>query len=501
MTLLLKKLKEISFAVLPITILVLILNFTIVPIEFEMLARFLLGALLVVLGLGIFLFGAHIGVSPLGTLIGESIAKTNKIYAVAALGFLMGFLITIAEPDLQILAGQVNQASGGIVSAGLVLIVVSIGVGIMVAIGLLRILFGTPLNRIFTITYLVIFFLGLKASAEFLAISVDASGATTGAMTTPFILALGYGVSRLKGGEKTEEDSFGLVGQASAGPIFAIMLMSIVKRLSHIQGEVEPFLGHSGILAPYAEVFPVILKESFLTLFPLVILFIVFDLTKFKLNKKSRNSIFKGLLYTFLGLTLFLVGVNAGFMEVGRVMGEGIAHYHGCLLPVLGFFLGMVVVLAEPAVYVLTEQVEEVTAGHIKRKLILVVLSLGIAIAVSLSMLRILFSAVKLWHFLLPGFALAAFLSYRVPPIFVGIAYDSGGVASGPMTATFVLAFAQGAANAVPSANVLVDGFGVIAMVAMTPLVAVQILGMVFKAKEKKQRLLAERELLQRRDI
>ncbi len=478
MDILLRQLKEVSLSVLPITVLVIILNFTIVPVENEMLIRFIIGAILVIIGLGIFLFGAQLGVLPIGNLMGETVAKTNKAYWVGILGFILGFLITIAEPDLQILAHQVNLASGGIVPYGLILIVVSIGVGIMVGVGLLRIIYGTPLNKVFTFVYAIIFLLGLKASEEFLAISVDASGATTGAMTTPFILALGYGVSRLKGGKTEEEDSFGMVGLASGGPIFAVMIMSIVKGLTDIQGEAEAFVPNVGILTPYLRAFPQFLKESILTLLPLLVLFIIFNRVKFKLSKRSKNSILKGLLYTFIGLTLFLVGVNAGFMEVGRVMGEGIAKFHPLLLPVIGFLLGMVVVLAEPAVYVLTEQVEEV---------ILVALSAGIAIAVSMSMLRIMIPSLKLWHFLLPGFALGVLLAYKVPPIFVGIAFDSGGVASGPMTATFVLAFAQGAANAIPTANVLIDGFGVIAMVAMTPLVAIQVLGLLFKIKSKKE--------------
>ena len=287
----------------------------------------------------------------------------------------------------------------------------------------------------------------------------------------------------MKGGKTSEEDSFGMVGLASAGPIFAVMAMSIISGLKDIAGTAEAFVPNTGILQPYFHAFPKFLKESLLTLFPLFVLFMVFDKAKFKLNKKHKHAVLKGLLYTFIGLTLFLVGVNAGFMEVGRVMGQGIAKDYFWLLPVIGFFLGMVVVLAEPAVYVLTEQVEDVTAGHIKKKAILATLSIGIAFAVVFSMMRIMIPSLKLWHFLLPGFAFAAFLSYRVPPIFVGIAYDSGGVASGPMTATFVLAFAQGAANAIPTANVMVDGFGVIAMVAMMPLVAIQILGLIYKMK------------------
>ncbi|SDX38562.1 DUF1538 domain-containing protein [Tepidimicrobium xylanilyticum] len=488
MNLLLNKFKEVAIAVVPISILVIILSLTVVPIELDMFIRFLIGATTVILGLGIFLFGAEIGITPIGNLMGENLARSNRVLIVGILGFLLGFMITIAEPDLQILAYQVRDASGGILSAYSILIVVSVGVGIMVAVGLLRIIFEVPLNKTYTMAYFIIFILGVMVSEEFLAISVDASGATTGAMTTPFILALGLGVSQLKGGKTEEEDSFGLVGMASTGPILAIMLMSVISGLTDIQGQAEAFVPHAGILYPYIEAFSELAKESIKTLLPITVIFLIFNANKFKLNRASRNRILKGLLYTYIGLVLFLVGVNAGFMEVGRVMGYGIASLgKPWLLPCIGFLLGLVVVLAEPAVHVLTEQVEDVTGGYIKKKAILATLSLGIGFAVSMSMMRIMFPGLKLWHFLLPGFAIAIIISYIVPPIFVGIAFDSGGVASGPMTATFVLAFAQGAADAIPTANVLIDGFGVIAMVAMTPLVAIQMLGFLFKIKAKKR--------------
>lgn len=484
MNVLANKLKEVSSSVLPISLIVIILHLTVAPISTPMLIRFLLGTLWVILGLGIFLFGAELAITPIGNLMGEHIAKTNKVWWVAALGFILGFFINIAEPDLQIVAKEVSVASGGLLSSILILVVVSIGVGIMVAIGLVRIIYGTKLNRIFTLVYLFIFFLALNSSAEFLAISVDASGATTGAMTTPFILALGYGVSQLKGGKTSEEDSFGMVGLASSGPIFAILAMSIIKKLTHIDGVSDPVVAKAGILQPFIDVLPSHLLGSLLSLIPLTILFVVFNTIFFKLAKRNRSNIFKGLTWSFLGLTIFLIGVNAGFMDVGRFLGENIALTHRWLLPIIGFLVGMVVVLAEPAVYVLTKQVEDVTAGHIKRKVILVTLSIGIAFAVALALIRIMVPSLQLWHFLLPGFFVAAILSYFVPPIFVGIAYDSGGVASGPMTATFVLAFAQGAASSIPTANVMVDGFGVIAMVAMTPLVAIQVLGLIFQLKE-----------------
>lgn len=488
MNLLLEKFKEVAASVLPISILVIILNFTLVPVEADMFIRFLIGSVMVIIGLGIFLFGADIGITSIGNLMGEEIAKTNKVYIVATLGFILGFFITIAEPDLQILANEVSSASGGSIPAPLILVVVSIGVGIMVAVGLLRIIYEKPLNKMYTIVYFIIFILGIWVSEEFLAISVDASGATTGAMTTPFILALGLGVSQLKGGKTSEEDSFGLVGAASAGPILAVMLLNIIAGADRFSGKAEVFRAHSGILGPYIEEFSIMIKEGAIPLIPLLVIYLAFDLIKFKLNVNRRSRIFKGLIYTYIGLVLFLVGVNAGFMEVGRAMGYGLAMLeHNWLVPVVGFLMGMMVVLAEPAVHVLTKQIEDVTAGHIPRKLILFALSTGIALAVCMSLLRIMIPELKLWHFLLPGFAIAVILSHIVPPIFVGIAFDAGGVASGPMTATFVLAFAQGAASAIPTADVLVDGFGVIAMVAMMPLVTLQLLGLMFKMKARKE--------------
>jgi len=488
LNLLLEKFKEVAASVLPISILVIILNFTLVPVEADMFIRFLIGSVMVIIGLGIFLFGADIGITSIGNLMGEEIAKTNKVYIVATLGFILGFFITIAEPDLQILANEVSSASGGSIPAPLILVVVSIGVGIMVAVGLLRIIYEKPLNKMYTIVYFIIFILGIWVSEEFLAISVDASGATTGAMTTPFILALGLGVSQLKGGKTSEEDSFGLVGAASAGPILAVMLLNIIAGADRFSGKAEVFRAHSGILGPYIEEFSIMIKEGAIPLIPLLVIYLAFDLIKFKLNVNRRSRIFKGLIYTYIGLVLFLVGVNAGFMEVGRAMGYGLAMLeHNWLVPVVGFLMGMMVVLAEPAVHVLTKQIEDVTAGHIPRKLILFALSTGIALAVCMSLLRIMIPELKLWHFLLPGFAIAIILSHIVPPIFVGIAFDAGGVASGPMTATFVLAFAQGAASAIPTADVLVDGFGVIAMVAMMPLVTLQLLGLMFKMKARKE--------------
>lgn len=484
MDILLDKFKEVAGSVLPIVAIVLLLHFTIAPLALDVLFRFIIGAIFVIIGLGIFLFGAEIGITPIGSLLGKTIAKTNKTIVVIVLGFVLGFLITVAEPDLAILANQIFSASGGALAPSFIITIVSIGVGIMVVVGLLRILFNGSLNRFFIGFYGLLFILAFFVSEEFLAISVDASGATTGAMTTPFILALGYGVSQLKGGKTAEEDSFGLVGLASIGPILMIMLMSIILNFTEIQGDAVAVIPTVGILKPFLAMLPHEFQAVTITLIPLTIVYLLFNHFGFQLKRRRHHQILRGLGYTLVGLTLFLTGVNAGFMEVGRIMGETLARdVSGLVLVLVGFGIGTVVVLAEPAVYVLTEQIEDVTAGGIPKRIILITLSIAIALAVSLSMIRILIPAIKLWHFLLPGFGLALYLSRKVPPIFVGVGFDAGGVASGPMTATFVLAFAQGVATVIPTANVMVDGFGIIAMIAMMPIVAVQILGVIYKKK------------------
>lgn len=488
MNVLISKFKEVSLSVLPITILVLIFNFTIAPIQIHLIWRFLIGAALIIAGLSIFLFGADLGIGPVGALMGSSLAKSKKIWIIVIFGFILGFLVTIAEPDLQILAGQVNDVTSGVISKTSILVVVSVGVGILFVLGLIRGFINIPLSKLFTILYGIVLLLAIFSPPEFLGIAVDASGATTGAMAVPFMLALGLGAASVKGGKHSEEDSFGMVGIASVGPILGVLAMSIFSKTESLTGSLAyNHLDSKSVISPFLQKLPHVVAEVIIALLPIIIIFLLFQILVFKLSKKKLTKILKGLLYTFIGLVLFLTGVNAGFMEAGSAIGYKIAslEYNWIIIPI-GFVLGLVVILAEPAVYVLTKQVEEVTSGHIRRNLILISLSIGVAFAVALSMLRIMIPGIKLWHYLLPGFLASVIMSYFVPEIFVGIAFDSGGVASGPMTATFILAFAQGAAEAIEGANVLVDAFGVISLVAMTPLIAMQLLGLIYKRKDAK---------------
>jgi len=484
-----EKFKEVILAVLPVTIIVLILNATITPLETHLLIRFLIGAAVIIVGLSIFLLGVDIGITPIGNLMGSTLTKSNKLWIIGLASLLLGFFISVAEPDLHILAGQVEAATSGATLKFEIVIIVSVGIAALMSFGLLRIVYNIPLYKILTVIYLIIFVFSLFTSSEFLAIAFDASGATTGALTVPFMLALALGVSSLKKNVKdSEKDSFGLVGITSTGAILAVLVMSIITKSDKITGRVESeMLDTNSILAPFFQKLPTIAVESFFALLPLLLIFIIFQFISFKLSKRAFHKILKGVLYTFIGLVLFLLGVNAGFMEVGSVVGHGVASLgNQWILVLIGFILGLVVILAEPAVYVLTEQIENVTSGYIKRSAVMISLSIGVAFAVALSMLRIVVPEIQLWHYLLPGYIISIIMTYIVPKLFVGIAFDSGGVASGPMTATFILAFAQGAAEAIEGADVLVDGFGVIAMVALTPLITLQILGFIFKVKSVK---------------
>lgn len=489
MSVVFQKLKEAALSVLPIVLLVVILNYTVSPLEFGQLIRFLIGAMLIILGLSIFLLGVELSVDQIGRHMGSTIAKSNKVWIVVVAGILLGFFISVAEPDLQILAGQVDAVTAGFVSKLSIVVIVSIGIALLLSLGLVRIVYNFTLHKLLTGLYGVIFILAIFTSPEFMSISFDASGATTGALTVPFILALALGVSALKkDSQASEKDSFGLVAITSTGAIISVMILSIISKLDKISGSLMPGKYDSNsIFLPFVYKLPNIAFEIVLALLPILVLFLIFQKTSFKLSKNEKTRILMGLVYSFIGLVLLLTGVSAGFMEIGSIVGYKIAALDNkALLIGIGFIMGFLTILAEPAVFVLTNQIENVTSGYVKRKTVLAALSIGVGVSVALSMVRILIPELKLWHYLLPGYIIAITLSYLVPKLFVGIAFDSGGVASGPMTATFILAFAQGAAHQIEGADVLLDGFGIISMVALTPLITLQILGLIYKVKSRK---------------
>ena len=507
-----QKFKETLTSVLPIMVIVLIAGTTFAPLGKTVIARFLSGGVLMILGLTVFLLGVDIGILPTGQRCGAALTSKRNLPLLLSVAFVIGFMVTIAEPDVQVLANQIRDVSQS-VNKWLLILMIAVGVGFFVMLGLLRTILAFPLRLVLIFSYLILFILAFLSPAEFQGVAFDAGGATTGPMTVPFILALGVGVSSVRtSGKSTKEDgSFGLTGISSVGPIMAVCIYGILQRL-FTKGanpstavttasaiNVDEILLSSSTKLPLSERFfglgvflsnaPEILREVSLALLPLVIMFAVFQITLLKMPRTQVKRMIMGLVYSFIGLFFFLNGVNGGFMPAGKMLGE-ILGLHAVenggiwifLLVLISLIFGAIVVSAEPAVWVLTEQVEEASGGNIKRKIMLATLSLGVALSVGLSILRVLFGF-SLWYILIPGYSIALLLTFFCPPLFTGIAFDSGGVASGPMTSTFILSFTLGAAGSVSGSSVM-DAFGVIALVAMTPLIAIQILGIIYSRKK-----------------
>ena len=475
---LLEKLNEALKAVLPIMGIVLILSFTIAPLPSGILLLFLFGGILLILGMMFFNLGAELSMTPMGEKVGKKMAGSMHLGLVLFLCFLLGFIITISEPDLQVLAGQVPS----IPNLTLILAVAG-GVGLFLMIAALRMLFSMALAPLLIAFYLLVFTLAAFVPGEFLAVAFDSGGVTTGPMTVPFIMALGIGFSAVRSDKHAENDSFGLVALCSVGPILAVLILGLIFRTSdssYTAAIILEIQNSRDLWICFRDGFPVYIKEIALSLLPITLFFFLFQIFSLKLKKRTLKKIVIGILYTYIGLVLFMTGVNVGFMPAGNYLGQQIAGLscNWILIPI-GMVIGYFIVKAEPAVYVLMDQVEELTSGAISGQAMGMSLSLGVAASVGIAMLRVLTGISILW-FLIPGYTIALCLSFFVPKIFTAIAFDSGGVASGPMTATFLLPFAMGACDAL-GGNIVSDAFGIVAMVAMTPLITIQILGTIYR--------------------
>ena len=480
-----EKLLEALQAVLPIVAIVLVLCFTIAPVSPSILLCFLLGAVLIVVGIMFFTLGAEMSMTPMGERVGAVLTRSRKLPVILGVGFLLGFLITISEPDLQVLANQVPS-----IPNQTLIFSVAAGAGLFLTVAFLRMLLGVALPPLLVAFYGLVFVLAAFVPREFLAVAFDSGGVTTGPMTVPFIMALGVGVSAIRGDRHAADDSFGLVALCSVGPILAVLILGIAFRASdstyippvlpEVSDSVELWqLFHEGL--------PEYIKEIASSLLPIVVMFGVFQAVALRLDKRTLGRIAVGLAYTYVGLVLFLTGANVGFMPAGNYLGQVLTgqSYHWVIIPI-GMLIGYFIVKAEPAVYVLNKQVEEVTDGAISAQAMGMALSAGVSISVGLAMVRVLTGISILW-FLIPGYAVAIGISFVVPKLFTAIAFDAGGVASGPMTATFLLPLAQGACVAV-GGNIVTDAFGVVAMVAMTPLITVQLMGLAAQLKTGRRR-------------
>ncbi len=485
------KFREALGAVLPIIAIVLLLCFSVAPISTSVLLCFLMGAVLVMLGMMFFTLGAEMAMNPMGERVGAAMTKSRKLWIIVILSFLLGVIITISEPDLQVLAGQVPSIPNRVLIGA-----VAVGVGVFLVLALLRTFFGVSLRLLLLIFYALVFIMAFFVPVELRAVAFDSGGVTTGPMTVPFIMSLGVGVSAIRSDKQAANDSFGLVALCSVGPIISIMALSILYKpeggayalsaLPEVQDSVE-------LCAVFVKQFPAYIREMASSLLPIVLFFGAFQLVSLRLSRKKLIKIVMGLIYTYVGLVLFLTGANAGFMPAGSYLGNVLAGQNmSWIIVPIGAIIGYFIVKAEPAVYVLNRQVEELTDGAISSRSMGVCLSVGVSVSIALAMIRVL-TGVPILYLVIPGYVVALGLSFFVPDIFTAIAFDSGGVASGPMTATFLLPFAQGACMAV-GGNLVADAFGVVAMVAMTPLITIQVMGLIYRVKQSR-RVIPEAQL------
>ncbi len=477
-----EKIHESFSSVIPITLIVLALSTTVAPLPLETLMLFLTGAVLLVVGMGFFSLGADMAMMPIGQQAGEHLTRTKKLWLIVIACFAVGIVITMAEPDLQVLARQTPAVPDMVL-----ILTVAAGVGLFLVLAFLRILFRWRLSYLLLFFYAAVFLLAFFVPDSFLAVAFDSGGVTTGPITVPFIMALGLGLTSVRSDKGAEDDSFGLVALCSIGPILSVLILGFLYNpsgSSYTPLQIPAIGSTKELFLEFGRAFPDYAKEVVLALAPILFLFLLLQVFFLKLRRRQLIKILIGILYTFMGLTLFLAGVNVGFMPAGYSLGGEIAglSYRWILIP-LAMVVGYYIVKAEPAVLVLNKQVEGVTGGAISQRAMMTALSAGMAVSLGLSMTRVLTGLSALW-FLLPGYGLALGLSFVTPHIFTAIAFDSGGVASGPMTATFLLPFAMGACDAV-GGNILTDAFGIVAIVAMTPLITIQLLGLLYRLKTR----------------
>ena len=477
-----EKINEAFSSVLPITLIVLLLS-VLLSMSIDIIVMFLMGAVLLIVGVGLFSLGVEMSTLPMGEGIGVEFSKSKKLWLIVALCFFLGFAITVAEPDLQVLARQVNSIDSLALIAS-----VAAGVGIFLAIAVLRIMFKIKLSYLLLGFYSILFLISFFTPVNFISVAFDSGGVTTGPITVPFILALGFGVASSRSGKDSNDDSFGLVALCSIGPVLAVLALGFIYN-PH-EADYSPVVlpeiqTTSDVVREFAMHLPGFLREILLAMAPIAVFFIGMQIVTRRYKKRQLARMSMGFVYTMLGLVLFLTGVNVGFIPAGNIIGSLVAasSFEWLLIPI-GMLVGYFIVAAEPAVHVLNRQVEDVTGGTISRNAINTALSIGVAVSLALAMIRVL-TGISIFWMLAPGYLISLGLTFFVPKMFTGIAFDSGGVVSGPMTTTFLLPFAMGACEAL-GGNVLTDAFGIVAMVAMTPLITIQTVGLMYKIKLKK---------------
>ncbi len=486
-----EKLKESLSSVLPIALIVFLLCLFFVPVSSGLVLSFVIGTVMIIVGMGLFTLGADLSMTQIGNHIGAKMTTTRKLWLILLLSLVLGVAITVAEPDLQVLAAYVPDIDTAVLIAA-----VSIGVGLFLMVSMLRILFGIPLKWLLLFFYGIVFVLVFLSEPGFLSVAFDSGGVTTGPMTVPFIMAMGVGVASIRSDERAKADSFGLIALCSIGPILAVLILGFIYHSDTAAASalaVNEFAMSVELGAGYLLALPDYLMEVAVALLPIFVFFMLFQMISLKLKKRPLRKILLGIVFTYTGLVLFLAGVNVGFSPLGYVLGGALVAIDlKWLIVPLAVVMGWFIINAEPAVHVLNKQVAELSAGAISEKVMGRTLSIAVAAAMGFAMARVLTGTSVLW-FMLVGYAIALILAFVAPPTFTAIAFDAGGVASGPMTAAFMLPFAMGISTAL-GGNVMTDAFGLVAMVAMMPLITVQVMGVI--SKHKSRRATAVRDIV-----
>ena len=452
------KFKESLTSILPIVAIVYLLSLTpIFTLSYKEKVVYLFSSIALIIGMTLFNIGAEFSMTPMGDYAGSGLIKTKKISLILLVALFMGFLVTIAEPDLTVLADQVRDA----INSTALIFSVGIGVGVFLLISLLKVIFNKKLSMLLLLFYMLIFaFAALLCETGknyLMSLAFDSGGVTTGPITVPFVMAFGVGIAATIGGKNSNENSFGFVALCSIGPIIVVLLFLMLTK-----GDIIYKLPDYSIARALLSIF---------------IFFLILNFFIIKLPIRKMIQIVIGIMTTFIGLVVFLSSASIGFLPIGYAMGGQIVMAHPRLSIVICFIIGMTVVLAEPAIHVLTAQVEDVTGGTVTKRSMLIALSLGVGLAIALAIFRILYGF-SILYYLIPGYFISLALSLFVPPIYTAIAFDSGGVASGPLTSTFILPFMIGACASVASESEVISlAFGVVALVAMIPLISIQLLG------------------------
>ncbi|HPB42589.1 MAG: DUF1538 domain-containing protein [Sphaerochaeta sp.] len=476
---LLNKLKEISSSIIPILLLVTIMHFFIAPLEEGVLLSFYISGVLVIFGLSLILLGVDLGILPIGEKIGSAVTRTRSNFLIGATGFIAGIVIIIAEPNIAMLSEQVSSVNPAI-NTRIMVAMIAIGVGFYVMVGMLRQVYGIPVIWIYLISYIIVFTLAIFSTAEMMAIGFDSGGSATGPLSVPFIMALGIGVARVQKVQK-EADSFGYVSLALIGPALALIILGIVSPGTGTgegsQATVSQAGGFIALIRPS-------LQMATQAITPMFILSLLYQVFLLKMPSRQMLRAVVGFVYLYIGLTLFFIGSTGGFIPVGYQIGYLLGQISPYLLLFSGLIIGAITAISESSVWVLVNQVQEITKGHLRRSVMLAAISIGVGLSLFLAVLRI-WTGLPFWSFILPAYVIAITLAFFVPELFVGLSFDSGTVASGPMASTFILAFAIGSSMGLETGNAG-DAFGIIAFVSVTPVLVVEILGLLYKRTQAK---------------